>query len=53
MKDIYNKVKGDMSIKPGDQNEDLVLIKVPPKQDVNVVLRHLKNIGDLDLIEKI
>ena len=53
MKDIYNNVKGDMSNRPGDQNDDLVLIKVPPNQDVNDVLRHLKHRGDLDIIEKI
>jgi len=47
MKDIYNKVKGDMSNRPGDENDDLVLIKVPPNKDVNDVLQKLKSKGDL------
>ena len=51
MKEIYNKVKGDMSIIPGDQNDDLLLNKVPPNKDVKDVLRPLKNRGDLIIKE--
>ena len=51
MKDIYNKVKGDMSIIPGDQNDDLLLNKIPPNKDVKDVLRPLKNRGDLIIKE--
>ena len=41
MKDIYNKVKGEMTNKPGDEGVNLILIKVQPNKDVNDVLRKL------------
>lgn len=35
MKDIYNKVKGEMTNKPGDENDDLFLIKAKGDKNLN------------------
>ena len=38
MKDIYNKVKGDMSHIPGDENDDIILIKSKGNRAPNDIL---------------
>ena len=45
MKDIYNKVKGNMTNKPEDESNDLFVIKLPPNKNINDVLEKIKTSG--------
>ena len=52
MKDIYNKVKGDMTNKPGDENNDMFVIKVPANKNINDVLNKIKAKGAMTVKPK-
>ena len=45
MKEVYNKVKGDMTNKPNDGNNDLFVIKIPSNKNINDVLKKVKSTG--------
>ena len=47
MKDIYDKVKNDMSHIPGDENEDIILIKSKGNRDPNDILGHMRTLGSV------
>ena len=47
MKDIYDKVKGDMSHEPGDKYDDIILIKSKGDKNVNELLTQTKVLGSV------
>ena len=48
MKDIYNKVKGDMSNRPGDDNDDLFIIKSKNgDKNIDDLLDQIKVMGNI------
>ena len=47
MRDIYNKVKGEMTNKPGDENDDLFLIKAKGDKNLNDLLDQIKVMGNI------
>ena len=49
MKDIYNKVKYDMTNKPEEPKNDLIVIKTPWNENQNDVLDKLKSSGVMSI----
>ena len=47
MKVLYNKLRGDMTNKTDDKNNDVFIIKAPKNENVDKVLPNLKLLGKL------
>jgi len=47
LKDIYDKVKGDMSHEPGDKYDDIILIKSKGDKNINELLDQTKVLGSV------
>ena len=45
IKEVYNKLKGDMKDKPEDEKNNVFLIKVPSEKNVDDVLKNIKTLG--------
>ena len=45
IKDVFNKVRGDMTSRPEDEKNDVFLIKVPNEKNLDDVLDKIKTLG--------